>query len=65
MSKSYRVPADQRVRAEVHTVISADRIPLGVQIERERHQTALEARSPTEIMLGDPPIGYRALDQRK
>jgi hypothetical protein len=32
--------------------------------EREMRQAALDRRTLSQTLLGDPPIGWRALDQR-
>jgi hypothetical protein len=33
--------------------------------EREQHEAALKRRTLTQMLLNDPPEGWRALDQRR
>ena len=47
-----------------HVVTALDRIPDDVMREAEQRKIALEGRGLTESFFGDPPIGWRALDQR-
>lgn len=56
--------AERKRASAVHTVSALDRVPPETLLERERHQAALERRSLSETLLGDPPEGWRALDQR-
>jgi hypothetical protein len=57
--------AEARKRAAApHVVTAADRIPPDVAREAEQRKIALERRSLTESFFGDPPKGWRALDQR-
>jgi hypothetical protein len=47
-----------------HTVTAFERVPDEVLREREMRQAALDRRTLSQTLLGDPPIGWRALDQR-
>jgi hypothetical protein len=47
-----------------HVVTALDRIPDEVMREAEERKIALERRTLTESFFGDPPKGWRALDQR-
>lgn len=47
-----------------HTVTAFERVPDDVLREREMREAALDRRTPSQIQFGDPPIGWRALDQR-
>jgi hypothetical protein len=47
-----------------HVVTALDRIPDDVMREAEQRKIALERRTLTESFFGDPPQGWRALDQR-
>jgi hypothetical protein len=54
-----------RKRAEAAHIVSAlDRVPDDVLREAEQRKIALERRTLTETFFGDPPQGWRALDQR-
>jgi hypothetical protein len=49
-----------------HRVTTAfEYIPLAVQLECERRKAALKRRTLTQMLLNDPPEGWRALDQRR
>jgi hypothetical protein len=47
-----------------HHVTAFERVPEDVLREREMRQEALDRRTPSQMLFGDPPIGWRALDQR-
>jgi hypothetical protein len=47
-----------------HVVAAFERVPDEVMREREMRLAALERRTPSQMLFGDPPIGWRALDQR-
>ena len=47
-----------------HVVTALDRVPDDVMREAEQRKIALERRTLTETFFGDPPQGWRALDQR-
>jgi gamma-glutamyl:cysteine ligase YbdK (ATP-grasp superfamily) len=47
-----------------HVVTAFDRVPDEVMREREMRQAALDRRTLSQTLLGDPPIGWRALDER-
>jgi hypothetical protein len=47
-----------------HTVTAFERVPDDVLRERDMRQAALDRRTPSQIQFGDPPIGWRALDER-
>jgi hypothetical protein len=56
----------QRLRASCdHVVTTFDHVPDEVLREREQHEAALKRRTLTQRLLGDPPEGWRALDQRR
>jgi hypothetical protein len=48
-----------------HVVTAFDRVPDEVMREREMRQSALDRRTLSQTLLGDPPIGWRALDERE
>jgi hypothetical protein len=55
----------ERKRASAaHIVTALDRVPDDVMREAEQRKIALERRTLTESFFGDPPQGWRALDQR-
>jgi hypothetical protein len=56
--------AERKRAAAAHVVTAADRIPPDVAREREQREAALERRTLSETLCGDPPQGWRALDQR-
>jgi hypothetical protein len=41
-----------------------DRVPDDVLRERDARKTALDGRTVTQRLMGDPPVGWRALDQQ-
>jgi hypothetical protein len=47
-----------------HTVTAFERVPEEVLRDREMRLAALDRRTLSQTLLGDPPIGWRALDQR-
>jgi hypothetical protein len=55
---------ERKRAAAQHVVTAADRIPPDVAREREQREAALERRTLSETLCGDPPQGWRALDQR-
>jgi hypothetical protein len=57
--------AERKQRATAaHIVTALDRVPDDVMREAEERKIALERRTLTESFFGDPPKGWRALDQR-
>jgi hypothetical protein len=59
-------PKRQPMRKDNHHRVTTafEYIPLAVQLECERRKAALKRRTLTQILLGDPPEGWSALDQR-
>ena len=60
-----KIPKRTRRRAICNHRSTADeRVPDVVLRDRENRKTALERRTLAQTILGDPPPGYSALDQR-
>jgi hypothetical protein len=53
-----------KTKAKPHVVTAFDRVPDEVMRERDMRQAALDRRTLSQMLLGDPPIGWRALDER-
>jgi hypothetical protein len=51
-------------KSAAHVVTAFDRVPDEVMRERDMRQAALDRRTLSQMLLGDPPIGWRALDER-
>ena len=66
-SQALTIPERPRMRENCdHRVVTAyEYIPDHVLREREKHEAALKRRTLTQILLGDPPEGWSALDQRR
>jgi hypothetical protein len=54
-----------RENCDHRVMTAADFIPDEVLREREQHEAALKRRTLTQMLLNDPPEGWRALDQRR
>ena len=54
-----------RENCDHRVMTAADFIPDEVLREREQHEAALKRRTLTQILLNDPPEGWRAVDQRR
>ena len=59
-----RLRPEERTRAAPKHDVRGTHPPDEVLRRREKYQTALDARTDVERLLGDPPLGFSALDAR-
>lgn len=55
----------KRVAKPCNYITRAEKAPQSVLDERERRQAAIDQRGLCAALLGDPPRGYSALDQKR